>query len=111
MEAWPDPPEEPAMTEDGFLQAILESPKADVSPLVYADWLDEQGDPVSAAKAEFLRLTVQPQPGTGKKRWRKGRAARLQELAANLDTAWLAVVSRLPIENCQARRAEEKAAR
>jgi len=42
------------MTHDeAFLQAILESPEDDTPRLVYADWLDEHGDP---ARAEFIRL-------------------------------------------------------
>jgi uncharacterized protein (TIGR02996 family) len=42
------------MTHDeAFLQAILESPDDDAPRLVYADWLDEHGDP---ARAEFIRL-------------------------------------------------------
>jgi uncharacterized protein (TIGR02996 family) len=76
--------------EAAFLQAVLAQPEDDTLRLAYADWLEEQGDAVSAAKAEFLRLTAQP--GTEQQRF--------QQLAANLDTDWLAVVSRLPIENC-----------
>lgn len=43
------------ITEQAFLQAILEHPDDDAGKLVYADWLEEQGDP----RAEFLRLTIQ----------------------------------------------------
>jgi uncharacterized protein (TIGR02996 family) len=39
--------------EDAFLQAILESPDDDTPRLIYADWLDEHGDP---ARAEFIRV-------------------------------------------------------
>jgi len=39
--------------EQGLLRAIREDP-ADLTPrLIYADWLDEHGDP---ARAEFIRL-------------------------------------------------------
>jgi uncharacterized protein (TIGR02996 family) len=90
------------MSEDGFLRALLADPKGDTTRLVYADWLEEQGDPVSDAKAEFLRLTVEgPAPKNGRKKKR-----RLQQLAAELDTDWLAVVSRLPIEHCLKKRIE-----
>ncbi len=44
------------MTEEkAFLAAILERPADDATKLIYADWLEEQGDP----RAEFLRLMVQ----------------------------------------------------
>jgi uncharacterized protein (TIGR02996 family) len=96
---------------EGFLRAILEDPSNDAPRLIYADWLDEQGDPVAAAQAEFLRLTVQAAQSPGRKREKKARQQRLQQLAAELDTDWLAVVSRLPIENCAGKRAEEEAGR
>jgi uncharacterized protein (TIGR02996 family) len=35
----------------GFLSAILENPRDDTSLLVYADWLEERGDP----RSEYLR--------------------------------------------------------
>jgi uncharacterized protein (TIGR02996 family) len=42
------------MTHDeAFLQAILESPDDDTPRLVYADWLDENGD---SDRAEFIRV-------------------------------------------------------
>jgi uncharacterized protein (TIGR02996 family) len=40
--------------EEGFLQAIQANPDDDLSRLVYADWLDERGDP----RGEFLRLQL-----------------------------------------------------
>src|SRR3712207_3150772 len=44
------------MTEnDALLRAILDSPEDDAPRLVYADWLEEQGDP---ERAEFIRLQV-----------------------------------------------------
>jgi uncharacterized protein (TIGR02996 family) len=41
--------------DEAFLQAIIENPDDDTSRLVYADWLDEQGQP---DRAEFIRLQV-----------------------------------------------------
>ena len=32
------------LTEDVFLAKLLETPADDTTRLVYADWLDEQGD-------------------------------------------------------------------
>ena len=42
-------------TEQGLLHAILESPADDGPRLIYADWLDEQGQ---APRAEFIRTQV-----------------------------------------------------
>jgi uncharacterized protein (TIGR02996 family) len=42
------------MTHEGFLQAILEEPDNDDVRLIYADWLQEQGDP----RGEFIHLQV-----------------------------------------------------
>jgi uncharacterized protein (TIGR02996 family) len=96
-------------TDADFLKMLLADPADDTTRLVYADWLEEQGDAVSAARAEFLRLTVRLATTAWTKRERKKKEKRLQELAAGLlDTDWLAVVSRLPIENCHDKRAEEK---
>ena len=68
---------------------------------MYADWLEEHGEPL---KAEFLRLTVSLATEKRSKGTRKTQRNRLQELAALLDTDWLAVVSRLKIENCPKQR-------
>jgi uncharacterized protein (TIGR02996 family) len=42
--------------ERGFLHDILEHPDDDTPRLIYADWLDDRGDPRSAARAELIRL-------------------------------------------------------
>lgn len=39
-------------TNEQFLQAIVEEPDNDLPRLIYADWLDEQGDP----RGEFIRV-------------------------------------------------------
>jgi uncharacterized protein (TIGR02996 family) len=45
------------MTHHGaFLQAILEEPADDAVRLIYADWLDEQGD---SDRAEFIRAQIE----------------------------------------------------
>src|SRR5262245_38486286 len=45
--------------EEGFLRAIAAEPGDDTVRLVYADWLEERGDP----RAEFLRLEHKLGPG------------------------------------------------
>src|SRR5262245_14221810 len=42
--------------EKALLAAIWDQPHEDTPRLVYADWLDEQGDPAKAARAEFIRM-------------------------------------------------------
>src|SRR4051794_24393948 len=76
-----------------FLQAIAYDHDDGAARLVYADWLEEQGDATSLRQAEFLRLTVQltrepSVPATG------GRLERIRQLAAGLDSHWLAAVDR-----------------
>lgn len=99
------------LTEDVFLAKLLETPSDDTTRLVYADWLDEQGDPVSAAKAEFLRLTVQLESSAERKGQKKALRKLLQQGAAALETDWLGVVSRLPIENCHRKRTQAEGTR
>jgi uncharacterized protein (TIGR02996 family) len=94
------------LSDDNFLAQLQADPAANDTRLVYADWLEERGDPASAAKAEFLRLTVEQATARGSRRRRQACRQRLQQLAAGLDTDWLAVVSRLAVENCRRKRAE-----
>ncbi|HVK12625.1 MAG TPA: TIGR02996 domain-containing protein [Gemmataceae bacterium] len=66
---------------DAFRRAIIEAPWDDAPRLVYADWLEERGDP----RAEFIRLQV---AGTGS-------SARANDL---LQAHWRAWVSRSLLE-------------
>ncbi len=43
---------------DQFLQAIVDDPENDLPRLVYADWLDEQGDP----RGEYIRVQCELAP-------------------------------------------------
>ncbi len=96
------------MNDETFLQGVLANPKDDELLRVYSDWLEEQGDSVSAAKAEFLRLTVAVSTDPESEGLKTERQERLQKLAASLDTAWLAVVGRPAIENCLAKRKKDE---
>ncbi|HJZ58672.1 MAG TPA: TIGR02996 domain-containing protein [Gemmataceae bacterium] len=95
-------------TDDDFLCKLLDNPADDTARLVYADWLDEQSDDLSRRKATFVRMTASL-TGLGKKQRQKRKLLlrRLQQLAAELEPNWLAVVSRLKVENCAGRRARD----
>ena len=41
---------------DAFLQDILAHPDDDAPRLIFADWLEEQGDAAGVARAEFIRV-------------------------------------------------------
>ena len=44
------------LDDPAFLQVICGDPDADGPRLLYADYLDEKGDPPSVARAEFIRV-------------------------------------------------------
>src|SRR5262245_34763026 len=73
------------MREEDFIMAIRETPDDDNPRLVYADWLEEQGD----VRGEFLRLVV---------RWKAMSPddtlcrARIQGLRRQVSTEWVAAV-------------------
>jgi uncharacterized protein (TIGR02996 family) len=69
-----------ADTEEMFLEAIRANPDDDDARRVYADWLEERGDP----RAEYLRVEIHLARGP----------RRLAELAATVDRAWVLRVGR-----------------
>jgi uncharacterized protein (TIGR02996 family) len=74
--------------ELAFLRAIHAS-HADLLPrLVYADWLDERGDP----RAEFLRLEARAAQLTPEHEDAQAVRRRLVELRAHLPPAWFALI-------------------
>jgi uncharacterized protein (TIGR02996 family) len=84
------------MTEDeAFIRAVVDSPGDDLPRLVYADWLDERGDPRGA----YLRAEAEwAQP------WRRGErpilSNKLRAMAKSLDATWVARVTRPPMGVC-----------
>jgi uncharacterized protein (TIGR02996 family) len=86
--------------EKVFLDTLRQTPDDDVTRLVYADWLDEQGGKTNTVKSAFLRLQcdlARKQATTDFLQASK----RLLRIARQVPTLWLAVVGNMPIENCQ----------
>jgi uncharacterized protein (TIGR02996 family) len=74
------------VTEDeAFIRAIVDSPGDDTPRLVYADWLDDRGDP----RGKYLRAEAAI-PGR----------TNLCERVAGLDPVWVARISRPPVGVC-----------
>lgn len=81
--------------ERALLDAILADPDDDGPRLVYADWLEERGD----ERATYLRLEIEFRSAADAiERDRVERALRRLRWYAGAE--WLAIVARLPIENC-----------
>jgi uncharacterized protein (TIGR02996 family) len=85
--------------ERAFIRAVLTDPAEPGPRLVYADWLDEQGD----VRGEFLRTEIElAGRGTDDPR-HAPLQARLRELRGAIDAGWLALLDRAPVENCHFR--------
>jgi uncharacterized protein (TIGR02996 family) len=82
--------------EDALIEAVLANPDDEALRLVYADWLEERGDP----RADYLRTAAAL--ATVADREERGRKlrARLDELRPGIDEGWLALMDRAPIEGC-----------
>jgi uncharacterized protein (TIGR02996 family) len=70
-----------------FIQAILADPRSDTARLVYADWLDDQGDP----RGEYIRI----EKALTAKRLSRSKAESLRtqllSLRKRIPRSWLAV--------------------
>lgn len=84
-------------TELRLLAAIAQ--RDDVSRIVYADWLEEQGE---AARAEFLRAQELLVATAIDDPLFRERSDRMRELGAAIDVSWRYKVARPLIENCLA---------
>ena len=74
--------------ENAFLTAILSEPDDMTHRLVYADWLDDQGDEASGQRTEFIRAQIERltlHPSHPRMRALLGREA---ELLALHETEW-----------------------
>jgi uncharacterized protein (TIGR02996 family) len=73
-------------TGAALLRAVVENPDDDGVRLVYADWLDEQGDP---ERAEFIRVQVRLAGSSAGARGRAADERRERELLAAHADEWL----------------------
>ncbi len=74
--------------EEPFIRAIVDSPGDETPRMVYADWLEERGDPRGA----YLQAEQQAV--------RTGDTSKMEELAAGLDPVWVARVTLPPLGVC-----------
>jgi uncharacterized protein (TIGR02996 family) len=81
--------------DEAFIRRIVSSPGDDTPRLVYADWLDERGDP----RGGYLRAEVE-----WAKPWRSHRRPRnklaLWKSRARMDPLWAARICRPPLGVC-----------
>ncbi|HSQ56088.1 MAG TPA: TIGR02996 domain-containing protein [Gemmata sp.] len=82
--------------DNAFLRAILDIPEDRNTWLIYADWLDDRGDP----RAEFLRLAVTQRLMTEDDPARPEIDARLTQLRAELHPQWMMMFDTAPVGNC-----------
>ncbi|HEY7427860.1 MAG TPA: TIGR02996 domain-containing protein [Gemmataceae bacterium] len=73
---------------DAFLEAILQDPDDDTPRLIFADWLEEQGDSRSAARAELIRVQCMLADGPLSPRRRIESARRQQEILEEFSDEW-----------------------
>jgi uncharacterized protein (TIGR02996 family) len=90
-----------------FLRAIRESPDDDLPRLVYADWLEEHGEP---GRASLFRVQVEVGPGkhgmaSDRELELLTNASLLHEIAALPQDAWML----FPHRHCAAFEAQHKA--
>src|SRR5215470_1619052 len=76
--------------QDAFLQAILAEPDDDGLRLMYADWLEEHGDP----RGEFIRLQCALAGMRYDDPRRRGMDSRARELLVRHGKGWLRPLSR-----------------
>lgn len=85
-----------------FIRAMLDVPEDRNTWLVYADWLDDRGDP----RAEFLRLMVRLRDLDPADPARRPIELRITELRYELDPGWLMAFLPAPVGNCGGSRCE-----
>ncbi|HWG46153.1 MAG TPA: TIGR02996 domain-containing protein [Gemmataceae bacterium] len=80
---------------DAFLQDILAHPDDDTPRLIFADWLEEQGDAASAARAEFIRVQCALAGGELPPQRRAELGRREKQILDEWDKEWVRPIRRL----------------
>ncbi len=84
--------------EDPFIRAILASPEDESPRLIYADWLDEQGDD---PRGEYLRIGCVLAKMSQDDPQFDELVVRFRELHFQVDRTWRTAVARVEIEACR----------
>lgn len=84
--------------EQAFLQDILAHPDDDAPRLIFADWLEEQGDANSVARAEFVRVQCALAAGKLPEQQQAELERREQQLLDEWDKEWVRPIRRLVYE-------------
>jgi uncharacterized protein (TIGR02996 family) len=82
--------------DEAFIRAIVATPGDDAPRLVYADWLDERGDPRRA----YLRASVAWSRRLHQVETREKAERQLRHVSRSLDSVWVARVTVPPIGIC-----------
>jgi uncharacterized protein (TIGR02996 family) len=83
----------PDTAERALVEAIVNDPSDEATRLVYADWLEERGDP----RSEYIRLRTIVEKSEGD----QTHTDRLAALSEKYDSSWLALVGN-PVHEFQA---------
>lgn len=83
-----------------FVAGIRKQPANFTTRLLYAYWLEEQGDPLSLIKARYIRLEEEVAGGTLDQFRRDLTIRALRTLSTALTAKWKEAVGRFPICNC-----------
>ncbi len=86
--------------EEGFIRVILEEPSDVARRLIYADWLEECGDPNSLHRAEYLRTECELDALPPKDPKRRHRTDRLRQLRALVGDDWWRQLDWTEVEHC-----------
>src|SRR5262245_14001334 len=81
-----------------FLREIEASPADETPRLIYADWLEERGDP----RAEYLRREVELHTLSADSRRFHQLAQELRDMREEFEPKWLVAVGRTRVGNCAA---------
>jgi uncharacterized protein (TIGR02996 family) len=85
---------------EAFVRDILKHPADVARRLIYADWLEEQGDTQSLARAALLRLELERAGLEADDPRHKQLDGRIKETRAQVETDWLAALAQVRIEAC-----------